>query len=68
MTLDLAGLRALLAAERDGVQLVEVLGAEEYEWAHLPGAIDVPLRAIGDKVPEEIDAARPVVVYCHDFL
>ena len=23
----------------DGAQLVEVLPAEDYEWAHLPGAV-----------------------------
>jgi len=65
-TLDLAGLQELTSAQR--VQLVEVLAGEEYEWAHLPGAINVPLREIGGEVPAAIDATRPVVAYCHDFL
>lgn len=71
-TLDLAGLQAMTSAQQaeqaQQVQLVEVLAAEEYEWAHLPGAINVPLREIGEAVPEAIDASRPVVVYCHDSL
>lgn len=46
----------------------EVLPAPEYEWAHLPGAIHLPLK--GWK-PHELSAAvgddRPVIVYCHDL-
>lgn len=39
------GLRQLLA---EGVQLVEVLPANEYEEDHLPGAISLPMRRAGD--------------------
>ena len=28
------------------VQLVEVLPAEDYDWAHLPGAISLPLKQL----------------------
>jgi rhodanese-related sulfurtransferase len=30
----------------EGAQLVEVLPAEEYEEAHLPGAINIPLKEL----------------------
>jgi rhodanese-related sulfurtransferase len=47
--------------------LVEVLPAEEYEWAHLPGAVSVPLKNLDDTM-EQLDRSRPVIVYCHDSL
>jgi rhodanese-related sulfurtransferase len=49
-----------------GAQLVEVLPREEYEDQHLPGAIHVPLRLIDPDVRQQIDPARPVIVYCWD--
>ncbi|HYU38944.1 MAG TPA: rhodanese-like domain-containing protein [Acidimicrobiia bacterium] len=53
--------------ESEGAQLVEVLARDEYEWAHLPGALNIPLREIPDRAPRELDAGRPVIAYCHDF-
>jgi rhodanese-related sulfurtransferase len=50
-----------------GAQLVEVLPAEEYEWAHLPGAVNLPLAEMGSG-PVPLDRSRPVIVYCHDTL
>jgi rhodanese-related sulfurtransferase len=50
-----------------GAQLVEVLPAEEYEWAHLPGAVSVPLKNLDDTM-EQLDRSRAVIVYCHDSL
>ena len=49
-----------------GVQLVEVLGPEEYEEDHLPGAINIPLRRIETQAKERLDPTRPVLVYCWD--
>jgi rhodanese-related sulfurtransferase len=51
----------------DGAQLVEVLPAEDYEWAHLPGAVNVPLKEL-DARTGQLDRSRPVIVYCHDSL
>ena len=34
----------LQALTGQGAQLVEVLPADEYDWAHLPGAINLPLK------------------------
>ena len=50
-----------------GAQLVEVLPADEYEWAHLPGAVDLPLKELDDGMAQ-LDRSRPVIVYCHDSL
>jgi rhodanese-related sulfurtransferase len=52
----------------DPPQLVEVLPAREYQWAHLPGAVNVPLTRIGASPPTGLDPARPVITYCNDFL
>jgi rhodanese-related sulfurtransferase len=49
-----------------GAQLVEVLPAGEYEWAHLPGAVSLPLKELDGRAGE-LDRSRPVVVYCHDW-
>jgi rhodanese-related sulfurtransferase len=50
-----------------GAQLLEVLPAEEYEWAHLPGAVNLPLEKM-DATVGQLDRSRPVIVYCHDSL
>jgi Rhodanese-like domain len=50
-----------------GAQLVEVLPAAEYDWAHLPGAVNLPLKEL-DAMTEQLDRSRPVIVYCHDSL
>lgn len=51
----------------EGAQLVEVLPAGEYQWAHLPGAISLPLKQL-DESAAQLDRSRPVIVYCHDSL
>ena len=48
-----------------GAQLVEVLPAEEYNEAHLPGAINVPLKKLDRQSVKALDPARPVITYCH---
>jgi rhodanese-related sulfurtransferase len=48
-------------------QLVEVLPADDYGWAHLPGAVNLPLKEL-DVRTGELDRPRPVIVYCHDSL
>jgi rhodanese-related sulfurtransferase len=49
-----------------GAQLVEVLPAGDYDWAHLPGAVNAPLKEL-DARAVELDRSRPVVAYCHDW-
>ena len=60
---DRSEVRALI--ER-GVQIVEVLGAKEFEEEHLPGAINIPLRRIETQALTRLDRSRPVLVYCFD--
>jgi rhodanese-related sulfurtransferase len=49
-----------------GAQVVEVLGPEEFEEDHLPGAINLPLRKLEREARTGLDPARPVLVYCWD--
>jgi rhodanese-related sulfurtransferase len=51
----------------DGAQLVEVLPAGDYDWAHLPGAVSLPLKEL-DTAAGQLNRSRPVIVYCHDSL
>jgi rhodanese-related sulfurtransferase len=52
---------------RQQAQLVDVLSADEYDWAHLPGAVNLPLKDL-DTRTGQLDRSRPVFVYCHDSL
>ena len=63
--IDYESLRRLLD---DGAQLVEVLPREEYEEEHLPGAINIPLKELDADSTAKLDKARPVIVYCWDYL
>jgi rhodanese-related sulfurtransferase len=47
-------------------QLVEVLPPDEYEDEHLPGAINIPLKALDRETTQQLDHDRPVIVYCYD--
>jgi rhodanese-related sulfurtransferase len=49
-----------------GAQLVEVLPADDYDWAHLPGAVNHPLKEL-DARTGQLDRSRPVIVYCQDW-
>jgi rhodanese-related sulfurtransferase len=49
-----------------GVQIVDVLGADEFAKDHLPGAVNLPLRKIETKATRLLDTTRPVLVYCFD--
>ena len=51
-----------------GAQLVEVLPAAEYAEAHLPGAVNIPLKQLTAQTTAGLDRTRPVVVYCWDSL
>ena len=50
-----------------GAQLVDVLGADEFERDHLPGAINIPLKQLDQGTVADLDRKRPVLVYCNDF-
>jgi rhodanese-related sulfurtransferase len=50
-----------------GAQLVEALPAVDYAQAHLPGAINLPLKQLNRQMAEQLDRSRPIIVYCNDF-
>jgi rhodanese-related sulfurtransferase len=50
-----------------GAQLVDVLGAKDYEAEHIPGAINIPLKALNRETTSRLDSRRPVITYCHDY-
>ena len=56
----------LMTLTGQGAQLVEVLPAEDYAWARLPGAVNLPLKQL-DASTGQLDRSRPVIVYCHDW-
>jgi rhodanese-related sulfurtransferase len=45
---------------------VQLLPADEYDWANLPGAVNLPLKELDAKAGR-LDRSRPVIVYCHDW-
>ena len=57
--------RRLLAEE--GGQLVEVLPAVDFEQEHISGAINIPIKELDARAPNELDRERPVIVYCNDY-
>jgi rhodanese-related sulfurtransferase len=50
-----------------GAQLVDVLGEDEFEHDHLPGAINIPLKKLDATTAARLDRNRSVLVYCNDF-
>lgn len=53
--------------DEEAAQLVEVLPHAEYDDEHLPSAVNIPLEELGRRALHELDPARPVIVYCHDY-
>lgn len=52
----------------ENATLAEVLPRAEYDWAHLAGAVHLPLKGWSTAaLRDTVDADRPVVVYCHDY-
>ena len=49
-----------------GAELVEVLPEDEYEYEHLPGAINIPLKTLNAESTARLDRRGPVIVYCYD--
>jgi rhodanese-related sulfurtransferase/CBS domain-containing protein len=53
---------------RRGGQLVEVLPREEYDKAHLAGAVSIPLVMISRNTADRLQWDKPVIVYSSDSL
>jgi rhodanese-related sulfurtransferase len=54
--------------EDENGQVVDVLPESEYQEAHLPGAVNIPLRQLAADTVQVLNPDLPVVVYCHDGL
>jgi rhodanese-related sulfurtransferase len=50
----------------EGAQLVEMLPPREYREEHIAGATNIWLRHLTADTAAQLDATRPVIVYCHD--
>lgn len=48
----------------DHFRIVDVLSRESYAYAHIPGAIHIPLEDLKKRAPKEIPKDLEVVVYC----
>jgi rhodanese-related sulfurtransferase len=57
----------VLRLQSQGAQVVEVLPADEYEWMHIAGAVNLPLKQLDRETARRLDPSRPVVTYCNDF-
>ncbi len=64
-SIDHTEVRRLIAEE--GAQPVEVLPAKEFSEEHIAGAINIPLKELGERAPLELERERPVIVYCNDY-
>ena len=49
-------------------QIVDVLPAQEYDGAHIKGAVHIPLSRILTDAPMVLDRSQRTVVYCRDSL
>jgi rhodanese-related sulfurtransferase len=52
--------------QSEGALVVEVLPRPEYEWRHIAGAVNVPLREL-PRIADGWPRDRSIVAYCHDF-
>ena len=52
---------------RHGAKLVEVLSSKQYQEAHLPSAVNLPLHKLNRLTAAEFDKDQPIIVYCYDY-
>nr|WP_057804298.1 ArsR family transcriptional regulator [Levilactobacillus acidifarinae] len=64
-TLDLPAATKLL--NRDDVQLLDVRPTEEYAAGHIPGALNVPIEELADRL-DELAPTKDIIVYCRGHL
>jgi rhodanese-related sulfurtransferase len=51
---------------QNGAQVIEVLGSKEYEQAHIPQAVNIPLHKLSRQTAAVLMRDRIVVLYCYD--
>ncbi|MBS2021407.1 MAG: rhodanese-like domain-containing protein [Deltaproteobacteria bacterium] len=60
---DISGPQAQ-ALVKAGARLLDVRSPEEFSGQHLPGAVNLPLPALADKLSTLAPKDAPIVVYC----
>jgi rhodanese-related sulfurtransferase len=50
-------------AQAEGVFLLDVRTPQEFARGHIPGAVNIPVDDLRDRL-SELDASKPVVAYC----
>ena len=48
----------------DGARLVDVRSPAEYASGHIPGAINIPVQELSDRIGELAPNDKPIVLYC----
>ncbi|WP_125770682.1 ArsR/SmtB family transcription factor [Companilactobacillus furfuricola] len=64
-TLDLSTATKLL--ERNDVELLDVRPVEEFSAGHIPGAINIPMDQLFERV-DSLDTNKDIIVYCRGHL
>lgn len=65
-SIDRTGLQRLIETEQ--AQVIDVLPDREYSQAHIPGAINLPLRRLSADTVSSLQPDKPVLPYSHDAL
>ena len=53
--------------QAEGALVLEALPRKEYEWKHIAGAINIPIKDLNERSVAQLDREQPVVTYCNDF-
>ena len=64
--MDSVSLAQLKAALADGrTRVVNVLPAQVYRAAHIPGTVNIPIDQLPERAATELpDRAQPIIAYC----
>lgn len=52
----------------DDFTLIEVLGEDQYQDRHIPGAVNIPVNEIGERAENELDTDADIVLYCASYV
>lgn len=64
-TLGLVSVRAALEQLKQGAKVIDVRTAEEYQREHLPGALNVPLHELEERMAKVApDKGQPLLLHC----
>ena len=47
--------------------LIDVRSPQAYACAHIPGAVNIPLKNLNPETAKRLDSRRAVITYCHDY-